>query len=132
MGLLDSVLAQLGSNVDIANMAQKVGVSPEIAAMAVQALGQAHPQPGDTVQCAAQNSGISADVLQQIMGHLGGEGALGSIASMVAGAGGQAAGGAQQGAGGVMGAVTGMLDRDGDGNPINDIAGLAGGLFGKK
>jgi len=25
-----------------------------------------------------------------------------------------------------------MLDKDGDGNPLNDIAGIASGLFGKK
>ncbi len=31
-----------------------------------------------------------------------------------------------------MGKVSGMLDRDGDGNPLNDLSGLAGGLFGKK
>ena len=26
--------------------------------------------------------------------------------------------------------VAGFLDRDGDGNPLNDIAGMAKGLFG--
>jgi hypothetical protein len=25
-----------------------------------------------------------------------------------------------------------MIDRDHDGNPLNDLAGMAGGLFGKK
>jgi hypothetical protein len=25
-----------------------------------------------------------------------------------------------------------MLDRDGDGNPLNDVMGMAKGLFGKK
>jgi hypothetical protein len=29
-----------------------------------------------------------------------------------------------------MGTVSGMLDRDGDGNPINDVGGMLGGLFG--
>ncbi len=28
--------------------------------------------------------------------------------------------------------VAGMLDRDGDGNPLDDIAGMASSLFGKK
>jgi hypothetical protein len=36
------------------------------------------------------------------------------------------------GAGGIMGTVTGMLDRDGDGNPLNDVMGMAKGLFGSK
>jgi hypothetical protein len=26
--------------------------------------------------------------------------------------------------------ILGMLDRDGDGNPLNDLAGMAKGLFG--
>ncbi|MBX9858616.1 MAG: hypothetical protein K2Y20_03390 [Sphingomonas sp.] len=128
MGMLDGLLAQLGPNFDIANMATKVGLSPEQAEMAVKALGMAHPEPGDTVATAAANTGISTDILQQIVGHIGGEGSLGNFASMLAGA----AGGAQSGAGGMLGQVTGMLDRDGDGNPLNDIAGLAGGLFGGK
>ena len=34
------------------------------------------------------------------------------------------------GASGIMTTVSGLLDRDGDGNPINDIMGMAKGLFG--
>lgn len=128
MGMLDGLLAQLGPNLDIASLASKVGLSPEQAEMAVKALGMAHPEPGDTVAAAASNTGLSPDVLQQVMGMMGGEGALGSIAGMLGGAGAGAAGGA----GGVLGQVGGMLDRDGDGNPLNDIAGMAGGLFGGK
>ncbi|MCB2064171.1 MAG: hypothetical protein KDE25_12120, partial [Novosphingobium sp.] len=62
--------------------------------------------PGDTIEVAAQSTGIDAGVLNQVRDAIGGEGSLASFAS--------------------------MLDRDGDGNPLNDIAGLAGGLFGKK
>lgn len=130
MGMLDGLLAQLGPNFDVANLATKVGLSPEMAEMAIGALGKAHPEPGDTVETAAASTGISPDILQQIVGHIGGEGSLGNFASMLAGATGGA--GAEGGAGGMLGQVTGMLDRDGDGNPLNDIAGLAGGLFGGK
>ena len=28
--------------------------------------------------------------------------------------------------------ILGALDRDGDGNPLNDLGGIAGSLFGKK
>lgn len=125
MGMLDGLLAQLGPNFDVANLAAKVGLSPEQAEMAVHALGQAHPQPGDTVATAATSTGISADILQQIVGHIGGEGSLARFASMLGGA----AGGD---AGGMMGNLTSILDRDGDGNPMNDIAGMASGLFGDK
>lgn len=130
MGMLDGLLAQLGPNFDLTNMATKVGLSPEMAEMAVSALAKAHPEPGDTVATAATNTGISADILQQIVGHIGGEGSLANYASIIAGATGGA--GAQGGAGGIMGTVAGMLDRDGDGNPLDDIAGMAGGLLGGK
>ena len=50
--------------------------------------------------------------------QIGGEGALGKFATMLQ----------QDGAGGILGA----LDRDGDGNPLNDLGGIASGLFGKK
>jgi ABC-type xylose transport system substrate-binding protein len=32
---------------------------------------------------------------------------------------------------GLMGKVSGMLDQDGDGNPLNDIANMAGKFFNK-
>ncbi|MBA3878632.1 MAG: hypothetical protein C0500_02825 [Sphingobium sp.] len=133
MGMLDGLLAQLGPNFDLTNMATKVGLSPEMAEMAVSALAKAHPQPGDTVATAASSTGISADILQQIVGHIGGEGSLANYASIIAAAtGGAGAAGAQGGAGGIMGTVAGILDRDGDGNPLDDIAGMAGGLLGGK
>ena len=122
MGLLDGLLSQVSENVDIKNLAAKVGISPEQAESAVAALGQAHPEPGDTVESAAASTGLSSDVLQQIVGHIGGEGALGQFASLLSAQGGE----------GIMGKLSGMLDRDGDGNPLNDLSGLAGGLFGKK
>lgn len=34
--------------------------------------------------------------------------------------------------GGLMGTLGSLLDRDGDGSPLDDIAGMAGGFFGKK
>lgn len=122
MSVLDSILGQVTQNVDIKNLAAKIGLTPEQVETAVQALGQAHPQPGDTVQTAAASTGLSPELLQQIVGHIGGEGALAKFASML-GAG---------GAGGVMGQIGGMLDRDGDGNPLDDIADMASGFFGKK
>lgn len=122
MSLFDSILSQVGSNVDVANMAAKLGISPEQAEQAIGALAQAHPQPGDTVETAAQSTGLDAGVLQQIVGHIGGEGSLGQFAQMIQGG----------EAGGLLGKLGGMLDRDGDGSPLNDIAGMASSFFGKK
>lgn len=116
MGMLDALLGQVAGNMDVANLAAKVGLPPELAEKAITALGAAHPEPGDTVETAAQSTGISPDILQQIVGHIGGEGSLGQFAGLIAGA---------KGASG----LGGMLDRDGDGNPLNDLAGLAGGFL---
>lgn len=120
MSMLDGLLGQVTQNVDIKNLAAKVGLTPAQVEQAVHALGTAHPQPGDTVQTAAANTGLSSDVLQQIVGHIGGEGSLAQFASLLGGAGGD----------GMLGKIGGMLDRDGDGNPLDDIAGMASGLFG--
>jgi len=105
MGLLDGILGQIGSNVDVKGLAEKVGLSPDQVEMAVSALGKAHSDPSDTVDVAASKTGLSSDILKQIVEQIGGEGSLAKYAS--------------------------MLDQDGDGNPLNDIAGMAGKLFGK-
>jgi len=83
MGLLDGILSQVNSNVDVQNMAAKIGISPEQAEQAITALAQAHPQPGDTVDTAATQTGLSSDILQQVVGHIGGEGSLGQFASLL-------------------------------------------------
>ncbi|CAN5273058.1 hypothetical protein BH09PSE3_BH09PSE3_06900 [soil metagenome] len=106
MGMLDGILGSLGGNAVLDNLAAKVGLTPEQVQMAVTALGAAHPQEGDTVATAAASTGLSPDILQQVVGHLGGEGALASVA--------------------------GMLDKDGDGSPVNDITSMIGGFFSKK
>ncbi|UAK24406.1 hypothetical protein [Sphingomonas nostoxanthinifaciens] len=83
MSMFDGLLGQVAGNVDIGNLAEKVGLSPEQVEQAVQALGQAHPQPGDTVDAAAAQTGLPADTLQQIVAHIGGEGALGRFAALL-------------------------------------------------
>jgi len=89
MGILDSLLSQLGGdNADVANLAAKVGLSPEHVEMAVQALAKFHPMDVDTAEGASAETGIPTDKLQEIIGHIGGEGALGRYASMLQGEGG--------------------------------------------
>ncbi len=119
MSILDSLLGQIGSNVDVANLATKLGIDPSMAEKAVAALGQAHQEPGDTVESAAAKTGLDSGMLSQIVQHIGGEGSLGQFASLL------------QGSGAASG-LLGSLDRDGDGNPLNDIAGMAKGFFGKE
>ncbi len=104
MGLLDGILGQLGGADQIGKLADQFGISEEQVQTAMAALGKAHAEPGDTVASAAQATGLSADTLQGLLGQIGGDGALSKI--------------------------SGMIDRDGDGNPVDDIMGMAGKLFG--
>ncbi|MBT8427693.1 MAG: hypothetical protein KJO02_06665 [Erythrobacter sp.] len=106
MGLFDSILGQVGDNPTVTNMAEKFGIDPEMAAKAVAALGEAHQDPGDTLEVASQKTGMDMAMLGQIRDAIGGEGSLSKFAA--------------------------MLDQDGDGNPLDEIAGMASGLFGKK
>jgi hypothetical protein len=108
MSLLDSILGQVSQHVDVANLASKVGIDPAMAEKAIAALGVSHQEPGDTVE------GAAAKIVEQI----GGEGSLGQFAQMLKDN--------PQVAG-----IAGMLDKDGDGNPINDVIGMASSFFKK-
>ncbi len=117
MSLFDTILSQISGNVDVENLANKVGLDPATATKAIAALSAAHAQPGDTVAAAAAQTGLDGSILSQVVSQIGGEGSLGEFVRMLADNP-QAAG------------VLNMLDRDGDGNPLDDIAGMAKGLFG--
>ena len=105
MSILDGILKNIGGAPDdVVNLAKQVGLDPAMAEKAIAALGQTHQMDGDTVTLAAEKTGISPDILSQIVSAIGGEGSLTNFAS--------------------------MIDRDGDGNPVNDIMGMAKGLFG--
>lgn len=83
MSLLNSILGQVCENSTVQNLATKVGLSPDQVETAVTALGEAHTAEGDTVETAAANTGLPADKLQEIVGHIGGEGSLGRFASLI-------------------------------------------------
>ncbi|MEP3420380.1 MAG: hypothetical protein ABJN35_01475 [Erythrobacter sp.] len=120
MSILDGIMQQVAGSPDtVAALAEKVGIDPAMAEKAVAALGASHAQDGDTVELAAEKTGLDAGALSGIMEQLGGEGALGSIAESMQGD-------------SKLSGVLSMLDRDGDGSPLDDIAGLASGLFGRK
>ena len=98
MSMLDGILGQLSNNPTVENLAAKVGLSPEQVEQAVAALGQAHTAPGDTVTTAAGQTGLPTDKLQEIIGHIGGEGSLGQFAELL-----------QQDGGGIMGSLKNFL-----------------------
>jgi len=117
MSLFDSILGQVGQNVDIAGLAGQFGLDPAMAEKAVAALGVSHAEAGDTIEGAAAKTGLDAGMLSQMASQLGGEGGLGQLSGLLQG-------------NPQLASVAGMLDRDGDGNPINDVLGMAKGLFG--
>jgi hypothetical protein len=98
MSLLDGILNQVSDNATVQNLAAKVGLTPEQVEQAVAALGQAHTAPGDTVTTAAGQTGLPTDKLQEIIGHIGGEGSLGQFAELL-----------QQDGGGIMGSLKNFL-----------------------
>jgi hypothetical protein len=81
--MLDGLLGQLAGNVDIENLAAKIGLPADQVEQAVHALGLAHPEPGDTVATAATQTGLPIDTLQEIVTHIGGEGSLAQFASLL-------------------------------------------------
>ena len=98
MSLLNGILSQVSDNATVQNLAAKVGLSPEQVEQAVAALGQAHAAEGDTVTTAAEQTGLPQDKLQEIVGHIGGEGALGRFSSLL-----------QQDNGGIMAGIKSFL-----------------------
>jgi hypothetical protein len=106
MSILDGILKNIGGAPDdVVNLAKQVGLDPSMVETAIGALGRTHQLDGDTVTLAAEKTGLSPEVLQQIVSAIGGEGSLANFAS--------------------------ILDRDGNGNPVDDIMDIAKGLFGK-
>ena len=105
MGLFDGILGQVSQHADVANMASKLGIDPAMAEKAIAALGVAHQQEGDTAELAAAKTGLDLGTVQSIIAAVGGEQSLSAFAS--------------------------MIDKDGDGSPVNDLMGMAKGLFGK-
>ena len=102
MGLFDGLLGQLGTHVDIDNLAAKIGLNPDQVEQAIAALAQAHGQPNDTVASASQATGIGTDKLEQIVEAIGGEGSLGRFAQLLGEGGGE----------GLLGKIGGMFGKN--------------------
>jgi len=129
MSIFDQLMAQV-PNLDLAALGARVGLTPEQVAAASRELlpriadpavdnheataevaagqGVAHSQLEELVPALlqqARSAGASGGALQSVLSGLGGtDGTQGSI----------------------LGTISGAIDRDGDGNPVNDILGMFG------
>lgn len=116
MGMFDGILNQFQ------DIAAKVGISPEQLKSVTDGLEARLAQGGDKMEAlkaTAAEHGISAEQLQGMLSNLNAEGGL--LDKIGIG-----------GDDGLINKGLGALDKDGDGNPINDLTDMAKGLFGKK
>lgn len=115
MGLLDGLLGKAGG-IDLAALAGQVGLSVDDLKTGGESmlgrLAQGGTDAGGAAAHAAAETGIDVAKLQALLPALAGQ--LG-----------------ETDVNGIVGKLGGLLDRDGDGSPLNDIAGFAKGLFGK-
>lgn len=86
MGILDNVTGAIG-NLDLSELASKVGLTPEQVEQALSALGQSQAEPGDTAEVASEKSGLPLDKIQALLSQIGGEGVLGKLGGMIGGLG---------------------------------------------
>ena len=103
MGILDGLLGNLD------DIAGKLGLPADKVQEITSSLTEKLSGDGDKMQAIqdlAAEHGISVDKIKEMLGG--------------------------DGEGSILGKITGVADKDGDGNPLNDLAGMAKGLFGGK
>jgi hypothetical protein len=105
MGMFDDLIGKVGG---LEAIAAQIGVTPEqmqgLMTEISGKIGSGETSVSALAETAAEH-GVSADKLQELLGQFGGPEAI-------------------------LGKLGGMFDRDGDGNPLNELGGLAKGLFG--
>jgi hypothetical protein len=122
---VQDILAQLGGVDGLKDLGAKVGLNPDDALKAAQGLLE-NAQAGDpqaVAQAAAEKTGLDLGAIS---------GMLPGLMGMMGGAGGLAEQFSKQLTQGPLGGLVSMIDKDKDGNVVEDIIDLAGGLFGKK
>lgn len=126
MGLLDGMLDMLPENVNLDSVADKIGLSTDELKTGGEALFT-KLQDGNTdavsaITETAAETGIDATKLKALLPEMasqfGADGEDGFLSKLT-------------GNDGILGKVGGFLDRDGDGNPLNDITDMAKGFFKK-
>jgi len=116
---MSGIFDGLGGNLE--QIGARFGISPEQITAVTETLGARLQGGGDQAQALAQTAGehgISVESLQGIVAALGGTGVLEKLGIDLNGD--------------ILGQVTGLLDKNGDGNAIDDLTGIAKGFFGSR
>ena len=103
MSILDGIMGNIGG------LAEKLGLPADKAQEIATSLQEKLGGDGDKMQAIqdlAAEHGISVDKIKEMLGG--------------------------DGEGSMLGKLTGFVDKDGDGNPLNDLTSMAKGLFGNK
>ena len=126
MAMLDKIMDMLPEGVDVDSMAEKVGMTTDELKNGGEALFEklrdGSTDKATAIKEAAAEAGVDAEKLKGLLpamaekAGLDGEGGLMDKLT---------------GDDGLLGKVSGFLDRDGDGNPLNDITDMAKGFFKK-
>lgn len=126
MGLLDSALGMLPDNVNLDSLAEKIGMSAEELKSGGEALfsklQDGSVDKATAIKEAAAEAGVDAEKLKGLMPAMAEKAGLDGEGGLMEKLGGDD---------GILGKVSGFLDRDGDGNPLNDITNMAKGFFKK-
>ena len=126
MGILDSVIDMLPENFNLDDIAEKVGMSPDEIKSGSEALfaklKDGSVDKATAIKEAAAEAGVDAEKLKGLMPALAEKAGLDGEGGLMD---------KLTGDDGILGKVSGFLDRDGDGNPLNDITNMAKGFFKK-
>jgi hypothetical protein len=105
MGMFDDLIGKFGG---LETIAAQIGLTPEqmqgLFSEISAKIGSGETSVTALAETAAAH-GVSADKLQALLGTFGGPEAI-------------------------LGQLGGFFDKDGDGNPLNELGGIAKGLFG--
>jgi len=126
MNMLDKVMAMLPENFSIDEIAEKAGMTADEAKRGGEALFAKLRDDGTdkmaAIKEAAAEAGVDPEKLKGLLPAMAEKAGLDGEGSLMDKLGGED---------GLLGKMTGFLDRDGDGNPINDLTDMAKGFFRK-
>lgn len=126
MSVLNKIMDMLPEGVDLNSMAEKVGLSAEELKASGEALfvklQDGSVDKAAAIKEAAAEAGVDPEKLKGLLPAMAEKAGLDGEGSLMD---------KLTGEEGLLGKMTGFMDRDGDGNPLNDITDMAKGFFKK-